>query len=94
MININLKNYENVEFRYHTGTRYVLITKYDYGQTWDLKITGLRIMADAFTVIDDNLRHSIPLIITHRELLQGEVKKFVDNEVNKKFKPELELIPF
>ena len=94
MIPINLKDYEKVEFKYHTGTRYVLLTRYDYGHLWNLKITGLRTMADAMTVLDDDFYHSQVLAITHRDLIQGELGDFINDEVNKKFKPELELIPF
>lgn len=94
MIAIDLKDYETVEFKYHTGTRYVLLTRYDYGHIWNLKITGLRTMADALTVPDDDFFHSQVLAITHRDLIQGDLGKFINEEVNKKFKPELELVPF
>lgn len=94
MITINLNDYETIEFHYHTGTRYVLLTRYEYGHEWELKVTGLKLMSDAFTVPDDDIFNSRIIAITHRDLLDGELGNFVNNQVNKKFKPELELIPF
>ena len=94
MIPLNLNDYETVDFSYHTGTRYVLLTRYEYGHIWHLKVTGLRTMADAFTVPDEDFIHSQILAITHRDLLSGDLADFVNDEVNNKFKPELELVPF
>jgi hypothetical protein len=51
-------------------------------------------MADAFTVPDEDFIHSQILAITHRDLLSGDLADFVNDEVNNKFKPELELVPF
>lgn len=96
MIPIDLKDYETVEYKYHTGTRFVSLIRYDYGHSWRLVVVGLRTMLDAFTVPDDDFYHSQVLAITHRDLLTGNLGEWVNKQINEQFKADLEheLVPF
>lgn len=93
MIKIDLKQYQSIEFQYHTGTRYVALIQYDYGHIWKLKILGVSRLIDALRY-DDDLYHSQLLAVTHRDLLEGELHDFVAEEINKRFNYELECVPF